>query len=111
MQKIYLDTSGGQSMNENPAKLKEELDEKDEIISAQREMIEKFKKLLTKQNTDYAILEDDYSKIVKKSSTKGPIVVVRNIIVRFHQICREGDGFDPYWWPKKWFPSLVDKIV
>ena len=64
---------------------------------------------LKERETDYGILEDKYSKIVKKED-QGPVVFIGNIISKYHKLCSNNSP-DPYFWPRLWFTGLQDKIV
>ena len=56
---------------------------------------------LKERETDYGILEDKYSKIVKKED-QGPVVFIGNIISKYHKLCSNNSP-DPYFWTRLWF--------
>ena len=79
------------------------------MIRNQAEKIEKLEKIIKEKDIDYAILEEEHSKMLKKEA-QGPIVFVGNIISKYHKLCSKNSP-DPYFWPKHWFAGLQDKIV
>lgn len=101
-QPVWFTTYG--DVTESSEKFIEELQQKNAEIASLRNSIKE-------GNLEYHMLEEKYTKEFKKVNSKGPIIFVGNINVMLHEICKQTDEFDAYYWPKLWFSSLKDKIV
>ena len=70
----------------------------------QSEEIEKLKQIVK-----------DQQKLIDKASSDGPIIWIGQINVKFHKLIQKSSGsdhnVDPFFWPRRWFPTLKDEII
>ena len=71
-----------------------------DTILAQEKEIEKLKKTIKEQE-----------KLVKNLTSEGPCVWVGQINVKLNKDMQKLRLFDPFFWPKRWFPTMKDHII